>query len=144
MTDPAAIRVGLKANLDTLGPPFFAYAAEPSNPKPPCAWPWPDEPFIERDSMQKGVICSHWKIVVLVAAADTEFGVDQLDSYLVTSNDNSVWDAIESDRRAPGGALGGAADDVIVDRVNRYDGNYVVGGNSYFAAEIYITVYGRG
>ncbi len=142
--DPAAIRQGLQANLATISAPFFAYAAEPNNPKPPCAWPWPDQPFIDRESMQKGIVCTHWKIVVLVAAADNEYGVDTLDSYLVTSGEKSVWSAIESDRRSPQGALNGAAADVILQRVDRFDGNYIIGGNSYFAAELYVTVYGTG
>jgi hypothetical protein len=138
------IRAGLKANLDTIAAPFFAYAAEPNAPEPPCAWPWPDDPFIDRESMHMGVMCTHWKIVVLVAAGDNEHGIDQLDSYLVTSGEKSVWAAIESDRRAPQGALNGAASDVIVAQVRRWDGNYIVGGNGYFAAELAVTVYGTG
>ncbi len=136
--EPAAIRAGFKTNLESIGAPFLAYAAEPNNPEPPCAWPWPDDPFIDRDAMHMGVICSHWKIVVLVASADNEFGIDQLDSYLVTSGDGSVWEAIESD-----GSLGGAADDTKVVQTRRWDGNYIIGGNGYFAAELAVTVYTR-
>lgn len=139
--DPAAIRAGFKANLDTIAAPFFAYAAEPNSPEPPCAWPWPDDPFVDRDSMHMGVICTHWKIVVLVAAGDNEHGVDQLDSFLTTSGESSVWAAIESDKRAPNGALNGAADDVTVVEIRRFDGNYIIGGNGYFAAELSVTVY---
>ncbi len=134
--EPAAIREGFKANLETIGAPFLAYAAEPSNPEPPCAWPWPDDPFIDREAMHKGVICSHWRIVVLVASGDSDFGIDQLDSYLVTSGDGSVWEAIESER-----TLGGTADDVTVVQTRRWDGDYIVGGNGYFAAELTVTVY---
>lgn len=141
--DPAAIRAGFKTNLDTIAAPFFAYAAEPNAPEPPCAWPWPDDPFIDREAMHKGVMCSHWKIVVLVAGADNEHGVDQLDSYLTTSGEKSVWAAIESDKKAPNGALGGAADDVTVVQTRRWDGNYIVSGDGYFAAELSVDVYTR-
>ncbi len=137
--NPADIRAGLKANLTTLAAPFFAYAAEPSDPEPPCGWPWPDDPFIDRDSMQKGVMCFHYKIVVLVSSADNEHGIEQLDSYLVTSGETSVWSAIESDM-----GLGNACSNATVAQVRRYDGNYIVGGNGYFAAEFFVTVYGTG
>ena len=138
------IRAGLKSNLDTIAGPFLAYIAAPSAPKPPCAWPWPDDPFIDRESMQMGIMCTHWKVVVLVASADSDHGIDELDSYLITTGEKSVWRAIESDRRAPNGALNGAASDVLVKEVRRWDGNYIVGGNPYFAAEISVTVYGTG
>lgn len=137
--NPADIRAGLQANLSTIGAPFHTYAAEPNAPEPPCAWPWPDDPFIDRDSMHKGVMCIHYKVVVLVSAADNEFGIDQLDSYLVTSGGDSVWDAIESDQ-----TLGGSCSNAIVAQVLRYDGNYIVGGNGYYAAEFFVTVYGTG
>jgi hypothetical protein len=144
MMDPAAVRAGLAANLSTLAAPFLAYAAEPIAPEPPCGWPWPDEPFIDRDAMLKGVMCMHWKLVVLVQSGDNEHGVDQLDSYLVTAGEKSVWAAIESDRKSPNGALNGAASDVIVAGVRRFDGNYIIAGNGYFAAEFLVTVYGTG
>ncbi len=137
--DPAAIREGLQANLGNIGAPFLAYAAEPNNPEPPCAWPWPDDPFIDREAMHKGVICFHYKVTLLVSSADTEHGIDTLDSYLVTSGGDSVWDAIESDR-----TLNGAVSDVSVAQIRRYDGNYLVGDNSYFAAEFFVTIYGTG
>lgn len=138
MMDPAEIRVGLGDNLRSIDG-LLVYDAEPASPKPPCAWPWPDEPFIEREAMHKGVLCMHYKIAVLVAAADTEYGIEQLDSYLVTSGAGSVWAAIESDQ-----SLGGAASDAIVQEVRRWDGNYIVAGNAYFAAELLVTVYGTG
>jgi len=142
--DPAALRAGLAANLQTIAAPFHAYETAPNSPEPPCAWMWADDPFIERDSMHMGIICCNYKIVVCVQAGDNEAGLNQLDSYLMTSGEKSVWRAIESDKRAPQGALNGAADDVSVVEVKRFDGNYIIGGNGYFAAEFSVQALCRG
>lgn len=89
--------------------------------------------------MHKGVIETHWTVVVLVAAADADKGQTQLDTFLVTSGSGSVWSGIENDV-----TLAGAASDCKVVEVRRYDGNYLVAGNSYFAAEIDVIVLGTG
>jgi hypothetical protein len=137
--DPGAVRSGLKTNLLTVAGLPRAYDTEPSNPVPPCAVCWPRQPFIERDSMRKGYFTQNWTVIVIVAAFDNDKGQNQLDSFLVTSGTGSVWTGIEVDK-----TLAGAAEDVSVVEIRRYDGNYIVHGNQFFAAEIDVMVLGKG
>ncbi len=135
---PATIREGLAQNLGSI-PGLTAYDTEPDVPKVPCAWPWPQSDFINRETMHTGILRTEWTVSLLVAAADTGKAQNELDVYLTSTSGMSVMRAIETDQ-----TLGGAASNCIWKVVRRYDGNYVMGGNNYFAAEIDVTVYGTG
>ncbi len=138
-TDLATIRGGLAQNLSTI-PGLTAYDIEPDVPKVPCAWPWPQTDFINRESMHVGILRTEWTVTLLVAAADTGKAQNELDVYLTSlSGGSSLIRAVEVDK-----TLGGAASDCLWKVVRRYDGNYVMGGSNYFAAEIDVTVYGTG
>ncbi len=137
-TAPASIRTGLQTNLATI-PGLTAYDTEPDVPKVPCAWPWAQTPFTLRESMHMGVLCTLWTVTLLVTGADADKGQNELDAYLTSMAGSSIIRAIETDQ-----TLGGAASNCIWSVVRRYDGNYVMGGSSYFGAEIDVTVYGTG
>lgn len=136
--DPAKIRTGLAANLATISG-LRSDAAAPDSPLVPHAWPWADQPFMERETMANGYVRSHWVVTCLVAAGESNDGIRQLDAYLNTSGAKSLWAAIESDKK-----LGGAATDCWVHEIHRFDGNYIVAGNNYFAALVSITAIGTG
>jgi hypothetical protein len=81
---------------------------------------------------------------VLVSRSDDLSGQKTLDKLLSGSGPTSLKTAIEAARGAPGEyALGGAADDLHVTRVQSYRW-YEVSGVQYLGAELTIRVIGEG
>ncbi|MFC7380890.1 hypothetical protein [Sphaerisporangium rhizosphaerae] len=81
---------------------------------------------------------------LLVSRADDRSGQEALDKYLAGSGPDSIKQAIETGRGAPGqSALGGLADDLHVQRVQAYR-QYLVGDRTYYGAEIVVRIIGRG
>ncbi len=81
---------------------------------------------------------------VLTSAADDLDGQTLLDEYLARTGPKSIRAALETARGGPGEyALGGAADDLHVVRIDGYR-LYTEGTDEFYGAEITVRVIGEG
>lgn len=103
------------------------------------------EYLVEFDrAMGRGLDVVELTCRVLVGLADDENAQRLLDAMLSGRGPASLKQAIEAARGAPGGpALGGAADDLQVMRVQGYRW-YEHQGNQYVGAELIIKIIGEG
>lgn len=93
---------------------------------------------------RRGMDAADFTARVLVGRADDKSAQEILDALLSGSGTSSLKTAIEAARGAPGEmALGGAADDLHVRRVQGYRW-YEHNGTQYVGAELIIHVIGRG
>ncbi len=116
MSTLADIREGLRVNLSSIpGANVSAYVR--SNPQLPQIWvlPHTDEPAEYHRAMHDGG--DEWPMLVqaFVGTVSDEVAQRNLDEFLASSGDRSVKAAIESDK-----TLGGAAEDVVVQRCSGY------------------------
>lgn len=134
--DIIAVRAGLAANadivqglrcyanlLDSINPPAFIVA----------------EYEIEFDqTFARGLDVVLFTCAVRVARASERSGQNQLDGYFSGSGGGTLKQALEADK-----TLGGAAQTLRVERIHSY-GQYEVGEEKYFGANIDIRVWGSG
>lgn len=95
-------------------------------------------------TFRRGQDAVEFTCAVVVSRSDDLAGQKTLDALLSGSGPSSLKAAIEAARGAPGEyALGGAADDLQVTRVQSYR-FYQIGDTTYLGAELIVRVIGEG
>jgi hypothetical protein len=123
-------------------PGLDVYAYVPDAPSVPCFYPGevtldPLQTF-GPGSDNADIICR-----VLVSAADDADGQALLDQYLSRSGTHSIRAAISAARGAPGElALGGAADDLVITKIDGYRLIATPNQELFYGAQITVRVIG--
>lgn len=135
--DVSAVFAGLAARAATItGLRCFDYA--PDSVSEPCFFPVDVD--IDYDQAFAGGMDQYTvRCRVLVSRADDRAGQAALKDYLKTSGSKSVKAALEAAPRD----LGGACDDLNVQRASGY-GLYEVAGTHYYGAEFTVLIIGAG
>lgn len=130
----AAVAAAEIPNLDT-------YSFVPDRPSIPCFYA--GEVAIEPNNTFGGSDVAEVTCRVLVSHADDADGQLLLDKYLSRSGDHSIRAALFAARGEPGElALNGAADDVVVVRIDGYRVFADSENNAFYGADITVRVIG--
>lgn len=131
------------AALTTPARAMTTYDWAPLKPEPPCIFP--EEVTCDFDrTFGRGLDELTVTLRLLVSNTEEREGARMLYGYLAGSGSGSIKAAIEAARGAPGQlALGGAADDLHVTRINGVN-FYDVGGLKFIGADFVVRVIGSG
>lgn len=135
-----AVCAALTAAADTVDG-LTCYDYVPDSVSEPCFYP--QDIAIEFNKTYGGDVEAFVTCMVLVARSDDKAGQRKLRAYL-SHGAASIKAALEAAKGAPGEpALGGAADDLHVQRVTGY-AVYTVGETPYYGAKLIVRVIGSG
>lgn len=136
----AGLKQAVAGVKDSSGRPLHAYDHVPNSVVEPAFYPrdYTVEPHASfKNRWKLAVTC-----VLLVGSSNAEVNQRRLATFLSRDGEASVHAALLAARGAPGErALGGAADDLSVDRMGP-PRMYEVAGVAYYGAEIVVTVLG--
>lgn len=143
--DVTAVRTAVAAALEPLSSdefPLTCLRYVPFNVSPPTVYVQPASTKFDK-AMNRGLDDWQFLVVLIVSRADDIASQDLLDMYLAGSGPLSIKAALEAERNAPDGALGGAADDLHVTGIDAYR-VYTFGTTQFLGAEFKLRVIGTG